>query len=92
MFLNYNSVQRLMLVYADSSDEEDQDEDSQADEVIDEGFSMQTNHAKRHDSLKEIVFLKDAKPGSYSFNEKHRSKRLKLTTFPKTKQIQLNSK
>ena len=29
-----------MLVYADSSDEEDRDEESQMDEVVDEGFSM----------------------------------------------------
>ena len=59
-----------MLVYADSSDEEDRDEESQMDEVVDEGFSMQTHAGKRQDSLKEIVFLKDSKPGCSSFNEK----------------------
>jgi len=64
------SAQRLLLVYADSSDEEDKDEESQMEDVIDEGFSMHTHPGKRADSLREIVFLKDSKPGSYSFNEK----------------------
>ena len=84
-----------MLVYADSSDEEDRDEvDSQLDEMlIDEEFSMQTgNPNQRHDSLKEIVFLKDAKPGSYSFKEKQKSKRMTVDSHSKCRQIQLNSK
>ena len=59
-----------MLVYADSSDEEDKDEESLLDDVVDEGFSLQTNPGMRADSLKEIVLLKDAKQGSYSFNDK----------------------
>ena len=59
-----------MLIYADSSDEEDQDEESLLDDVVDEGFSLQTNPGMRTDSLKEIVLLKDAKSGSYSFNDK----------------------
>lgn len=81
-----------MLVYADSSDEEDRDEDSQLDEVVDEGYSMQTNPGHRQDSLKEIVFLKDAKPGSYSFNEKQRRGRLTVAAGSRCRQIELNSK
>ena len=70
-----------MLVYADSSDEEDQDEESLLDEAVGEGFSMQTHAGKRQDSLKEIVFLKDSKPGSSSFNEKQQKrKRLTITS------------
>ena len=82
-----------MLVYADSSDEEDQDEESMMDEPVGDGYSMQTHAGKRQDSLKEIVFLKDSKPGSSSFNEKQKGKRLTITSAgQKSKQIQLNSK
>lgn len=81
-------------MYADSSDEEDRDEDSLVEDAIDEGFSMYTNTGKRADSLREIVFLKDSKQGSYSFNEKQKGKRLTITAGggSRCKQIQLNSK
>ena len=36
-----------MLVYADSSDEEDQEEESMMDEPVGDGFSMQTHAGKR---------------------------------------------
>ena len=76
---NFHSAQRLLLVYADSSDEEEHEEESLMDEAVDEGFSMQTQPGHRQDSLKKIVFLKDSKPGSYSFKEKlHKGKRLNL--------------
>lgn len=50
-------------MYEDSSDEEEVDEDSNLDEDV-EIFSLQTNPRNRHDSLREIVFLKDVKSGS----------------------------
>lgn len=63
----------MLLMYADSSDEDEKEEDSQGLAYeIDEVFSNMTNPGHRHDSLKEIVLLKDTKAAS--FNEKQRSK------------------
>ena len=82
-----------MLLYADSSDEEDDALDSR-DESADEIFSLQTNNPRhRHDSLREIVFLKDVKAGSQSFKEKDRGSRLSVTKGEgRMRPIQLNSK
>lgn len=61
-----------MLLYADSSDEDERDVESQVAEN-DEVFSlMTTNPGQRNDSLKEVVLLKDTKAAS--FNEKQKSK------------------
>ena len=92
-----------MLVYADSSDEEEMelDEESlmqQEEVVMDDGFSNMTQIGQRHDSLKEIVFLKDTKQASHSFNEKQQTKL--TSSFAKdlvggggdTRIIELNSK
>ena len=63
---------RIMLMYADSSDEDELDRDEIDSEAgqSDEVFSMQTNVGPRHDSLREIVRLKDATAGSQSFKVK----------------------
>ena len=64
--------QRVLLVYADSSDEEEDLDVAESDDL----FSIQTHQGHRNDSLKELVFLKETKQKNLSFNEKHRGKRL----------------
>ena len=59
-----------MLMYADSSDDEDMEQDVDLGESL-EIFSNKTRAVdQRRDSLREVVMLKDAQYGSQSFNEK----------------------
>ena len=73
---------RLMLLYTDSSDEEEEEameEDSRREEM-EEAFTTQTQKNlydnRRHDSLREIVRLKDIRSDINSFKVKKKDKRL----------------
>ena len=89
-----------MLVYADSSDEEEMQEDFISQRGIafdqDDQFhkaASQYGASKRHDSLREIVYLKDTKAGSHSFNEKQLKKVNKgKVAIPTNKLSELSSK
>ena len=71
-----------MLLYADSSDEEEQEafeEDSRREEM-EEAFTTQTQKIlydnRRNDSLREVVRLKDIRSDINSFKVKKKDKRL----------------